>query len=113
MKKMYYYLTNIILILLIALTPFIPNIFSLICLACFTITLFAIRKEAGWLVVISYIILLPTLMFKLSVTYDFVYKINVSLSYCLLTDGIAIFLLLFYLFYNLAKEGRKNKYVYR
>lgn len=112
MKK-FYVILNLILIALFGLSPFIPNIFSLILLAITTITLFAIRKKFGFFIIVSYLVLLPTIIFKMSVHYDFVYKIEVSLSYALLTDGIAVLSLLIYFLSNLLQKNERNRYVYR
>lgn len=93
----------IALILMVATTYF-SNYFAILICSGLAILAFATNKRLSVFVVVAYIITLTTLVFKLSMVYDFTYSIRISNSYIFLSMGISIVLAFMLLGYNIAKE---------
>ena len=105
MKKIKIIISFISLILMI-LSTYISNYYALMFCTGFAILAFITNEHLSFGLVVSYILTLSTIVFKLSMVYKFDYSINLSASYIYLSMAISTIIGFILLGYNLVSLKR-------
>ena len=106
MKKMVNFL-SIIFAILMVLSTYISNYYGILICGGLSILSFATCHKASIGYVLAYLLTITTIIFKLSMVYNFSFSINVSQSYIYLSMGISAILCLFVFFYNCVSLKRE------